>query len=50
MSKKRKPAAKTPHLQDRALDGKRSESVKGGFLGKLFKKLGTGVSKPARSP
>jgi hypothetical protein len=49
MSKKRKPAAKTPHLQNRALAGKQSESVKGGFLGGLMKKAGKGVSGPVRS-
>jgi hypothetical protein len=49
MSKKRKPAAKTPRLQDRALDGQRSESVKGGFLGGLIKKVGKVASGPVRS-
>jgi hypothetical protein len=49
MSKKREPAAITPRLLHQVLDGKRSESVKGGFLGGLMKKAGKAVSGPVRS-
>jgi len=49
MTKKRKADAKTPNLKGRALDGKRSAAVKGGFLGNLIKKAGKAVSGTVRS-
>jgi hypothetical protein len=45
MTGKRRLTERTKTLRAQALDGKRSQAVKGGFLGNLIKKAGRSVSK-----
>jgi len=49
MTGTRKLTGRTKTLRTQALDGKRSQSVKGGFLGNLIKKAAGAVSTPVKS-